>query len=489
MSLLKKFWYVPAFAVLTIIGCIYVLCVGDRYTVCFDIPKNLSGTDCKVYAEEDSSGSVTISEHTRKDGHVYVKVSSGQQGKVYLCCDYEDISSIKVLYVHPTGVITCDDYFGECTGCRAVQGVFAAYFLLLIIYMIVKFRRSHKENRYRYRNILYIGLILFLVFFLYSQTAAAIGGGGLVSSLHMAMNVMALLVTITFPIVLAVSVMVIISNVNLMRREGFGWRNMLATMLVLALGFGSLVPFFVSMFLQNQRWLDVHNWTGIGRFVELFTTNTLYSFVAYLECVLFGTVILGIHAAKHIPAFDKDYIIIHGCRIREDGTLTKLLQGRADRAIWFAKQQKEKTGKDIVYVPSGGQGSDEIISEAEAIRRYLKDQGIPEEQILIEDRSLTTEENMKNAMALIDERGGGNVAFATTNYHVLRAGLLSSELGYRLDGIGGKTKSYFWINAFVREFIATIVKEKKRHAVVLCGLVLLNLLTCVLMYISNVVLS
>lgn len=490
MDWLKRKWYVPAFAVLLLISMIYVYAVGDEYTARFNVPKDRFGTlNYQVYTEEADGGSVSILEQTEKSGHIYVKVAAGQPGKVYLCVTAEDSASMQVLYIHRTGIITHDDYFGDCKGFRAVQAVFALYFLLLIIYMIVKFRHSHRENKYRYRNILYIGLILFLAFFLHSQIAAAITGGGLVSSLHMAMNTMGLLVTVTFPIVLIVTVLVVISNVKLMRREGVGWRNLLATMLALVLGFGSLVPFFVGMFLQNQRWLDVHKWTGIGRFVEMFTTNVMYSFVAYLECVLFGTIILGIHAAKHIPAFDKDYIIIHGCRIRADGTLTNLLKGRADRAVWFAKQQKEKTGRGIVYVPSGGQGNDEVISEAEAIRRYLSEQGIPEEQIMIEDRSLTTEENMKNAMALIEERGGGNVAFATTNYHVLRAGLLASELGYRLDGIGGKTKSYFWINAFVREFIATVVKEKKRHAIVLGGLVLINLLMCVLMYISNVVLS
>ena len=69
-------------------------------------------------------------------------------------------------------------------------------------------------------------------------------------------------------------------------------------------------------------------------------------------------------------------ILILGCQIGKDGSLTKLLQGRTDRAIEFAKMQKNRLGRPIVFVPSGGKGSDEIISEGEAIKRYLIEQGI-----------------------------------------------------------------------------------------------------------------
>lgn len=45
--------------------------------------------------------------------------------------------------------------------------------------------------------------------------------------------------------------------------------------------------------------------------------------------------------------------------------------------------QKEATGKDLIFVPSGGQGSDEVIAEADAVANYLRSIGIPEEQILV----------------------------------------------------------------------------------------------------------
>ena len=128
--------------------------------------------------------------------------------------------------------------------------------------------------------------------------------------------------------------------------------------------------------------------------------------------------------------------------------------------------QKEKTGKDIVFVPSGGQGPDEPLPEAAAIGTYLESIGVPRERILTEEASVNTSENIRNSMALIRRHAGEaspKVAFSTTNYHVFRAGLLAQAQGESLEGVGSPTKRYFWVNAFIREFMATLVSERKRH--------------------------
>ena len=53
-------------------------------------------------------------------------------------------------------------------------------------------------------------------------------------------------------------------------------------------------------------------------------------------------------------------------------------------------------------IVSGGQGSDEAISEAEAMRRYLVEQGIRNEEIIMEDKSTNTEENLVFSMKKMD---------------------------------------------------------------------------------------
>jgi uncharacterized SAM-binding protein YcdF (DUF218 family) len=220
----------------------------------------------------------------------------------------------------------------------------------------------------------------------------------------------------------------------------------------------------------------------------MFVEALVYVIVVYLECILIATIIIAIKAARHVPAFDKDYILILGCQIKKDGTLTRLLQGRADRAVEFAKLQKDKTGKDIIFVPSGGKGNDEVMSEGEAIKNYLVSVGIDEDHIMAETESENTFQNFGKSKALIDkaENEDPKIAFSTTNYHVFRSGMYAFKQNIQAEGIGSKTKSYFWVNAFVREFIATLESEKLIHSIIVLGISIVVLIMVAMIYLSNV---
>ena len=153
-------------------------------------------------------------------------------------------------------------------------------------------------------------------------------------------------------------------------------------------------------------------------------------------------------------------MIILGCRVRPDGTLYPLIQGRVDRAMAFADAQYAATGKRPILVPSGGKGTDEMLSEADAMANYIRQKGVPEEGILVENRSTTTKENMRFSKELIEKRNeGDHIAFATSSYHVCRGGILAEEMGWNIDGMGSRTKWYFWPNAFLREFIGLLAES------------------------------
>jgi uncharacterized SAM-binding protein YcdF (DUF218 family) len=261
---------------------------------------------------------------------------------------------------------------------------------------------------------------------------------------------------------------------------------MLGIILGITLCLGVVVPQVIDYYLQKSTTIDVHNWTGIGRFIENFILLMSSSIITYIECILIASIIVNVSAAKHIPNKDMNYILILGCMIRKDGSLTKLLQGRADRAIEYAHIQKKRSGKDIVFVPSGGQGSDEVMAEGDAIKNYLLNEGIDECHILVENKSTNTDQNFALSNELIKEHWGKShddgsepkIAFSTTNYHVFRAGIYATSLNMKVEGIGAKTKVYFWVNAFIREFIATLVSEKKSHIktiIILTIIMLINI--------------
>ena len=192
----------------------------------------------------------------------------------------------------------------------------------------------------------------------------------------------------------------------------------------------------------------------------------------YVECMLIGTIIANLLVVSYEPEKDKDYIIVLGCGIRDDGTPMPLLAGRVDRALEFYHQQIKETGKAPIFVPSGGQGPDEVISESQSMKNYLVERGVPEEHVLLEDRSTSTYENMLFSKELIESTGRpGKVAYSTTNYHVFRAGLMARRVKMRAQGMGAKTKWYFWPNANVREFVGILAEHRLKQAIIICSMV------------------
>lgn len=487
---IKKHYFIILAVLIAVAGYVFICIVGKEYTfVSTEFNSSTGITDALI--ADDSTGKAEILSWEATEKAVTVRLRSVSAGKVFLSLPYPNGEGIGVLYVHKNGVITNEKFFGDCTGFSVINVCIIIYILQLIFYFILKYRKQVNNNLYSYDNVLYLGLIIFALFVAHSQVLALIYKRGISGAFYQASNASQGFIILTFPVVIVTTVFVTISNIQLMRKEGRSWRNLLGVFLGLFMGLGVVLLFVVGMFFQTTTLIDVHYERGIGRFVEMFAENGLSTIVTYFECILLGTVIIGIKAARNMPEFDKDYIIIHGCQIRKDGTLTPLLKSRTDRAIEFAKMQMEKTGKPIVFVPSGGKGSDEVISEAEAIKRYLLEQGISEDQILAEPHSQSTEENIrfsKNKMSEHFGSDGYKVAFSTTNYHVFRTSMLARQNGLNAEGIGAKTKSYFWVNAFIREFIATIVTEKKTHLRVIAILLLINVISVLLMYISEAVL-
>lgn len=494
IKFLKKYIFILLAVLIGVGGYFYIRAVGNEYTyIRSDFGTNVDKvTDVYVFDPESERGMVDIVSWENRDKCVEIKLRSVNPGRVFIMIKGERCQTLLIFHVHKNGVITADRFFGDCTGASAVITAILIYLIALGIYFVIKFRESMKESLYKYDNILYIGLISFDIYLIYSQICALVNKNGINGALMTSVSAAQSIVMFTAPVVFIATILVTVSNIQLIRKEGRTWRNMLGLILGVILGIGCLLPYFIWLWMFYTDVIDTHYERGFGRFFEMFLENTVSSLVFYLECILLGTIIIAVKAAKHIPAFDKDYIIIHGCQIRKDGTLTKLLQSRADRAIEFAKLQKEATGKDIIFVPSGGKGNDEIISEGEAIKRYLLENGISEDKIIKEDDSTSTEENVKLAMDKMRDNFGSDgykAAFATTNYHVFRTGMLADKMGLKAEGIGSRTKAYFWINAFVREFIATVVKEKKTHIKVALILLAVNIISVLMLYISEGILS
>ena len=248
------------------------------------------------------------------------------------------------------------------------------------------------------------------------------------------------------------SISLIVSNIALLRHESPRFQNLLGILLGLILIGAGAGTYAASRFLYR------YDLSYDAMRVITMIRNTVGLAFTYVECILLGTIICGLRAAKHVPVPDRDYILILGCCFRKDGTLTPLLKARVDKALDFWRMQKEKTGKAAFIIPSGGQGRNETMPEAKAMSNYIAGTDIPAAYVLPEDQSVNTFQNMQFSKDIIDgknpDSSAAKVCYVTTNYHVLRSGILANKVKLSAEGLGAKTKWWFWPNAFVRECAA-----------------------------------
>jgi uncharacterized SAM-binding protein YcdF (DUF218 family) len=219
---------------------------------------------------------------------------------------------------------------------------------------------------------------------------------------------------------------------------------------------------FLIMTIALPRSLDL---TVFPPFVT-YLSYSVYGLVLYYFLHLTQFVISLVLCNLYRPRFDQDYIIVLGCRVKE-GKVTALLASRVNRAIKFYHAQKKK-GDPPKLILSGGQGADELCSEAEAMKEYALDKGLPAEDLLLEAKSRFTLENMEFSKAIMDETAQGapyNCIYATSNFHLLRAGIIARRAGLKIDGIGAKTAFYFLPNAILREYISYLYMNLKWNVI------------------------
>ena len=239
---------------------------------------------------------------------------------------------------------------------------------------------AFSKDRSRYRNcyFLFIALISVVPF--------------LISLSGPYMNTVAvIIINAVLLILLIVPFFLIYNGIVMIKREG----RHLSQLLSLALGGMILLgeaAFFLALFRPyfTEGAIDPSLWFLVCMMVSV---TVIYGSLSFLIFMLY-TLFLQIIPRKK----DFDYVIIHGAGLLDGQRVSKLLRDRLDKAIEVYR--KDPTPPKLI--PSGGQGSDEKISEAEAMKSYLMDQGIPENDIILEDASTTTYENLLNSKKIMD---------------------------------------------------------------------------------------
>lgn len=186
--------------------------------------------------------------------------------------------------------------------------------------------------------------------------------------------------------------------------------------------------------------------------------NRLLQF-GFISIVILGVAIfllvegIIITKGKLQPDEGADYVIVLGAQVR--GTvLSKALKTRLDTAYEYLLNNDS-----TMVIVSGGQGSGEDISEAEAMSKYLISRGIKKDRIIKEGQSTNTNQNINFSKKFMKE-GNYHVVLVTNQFHVYRATCIAKKQGLtEVQGLGAPTDDILTLNYHVREFFA-ILKDK-----------------------------
>lgn len=186
-----------------------------------------------------------------------------------------------------------------------------------------------------------------------------------------------------------------LNGFQILKREGVHLHNFLSMGLAVALTFYLFIAPFVVQSLSDISFFNMV-FIYVGFLVSyaiiismLYTTSSFVNLVNLFPGKL-------------------DYVVVLGAGLIGD-QVTPLLASRIDKGI--AIYQKHPGCKLIM---SGGQGPDEIIAEGQAMANYALEKGVPAEDILIENQSTNTEENLKFSFALM--KSGSRFALVTNYY-------------------------------------------------------------------------
>lgn len=169
-------------------------------------------------------------------------------------------------------------------------------------------------------------------------------------------------------------------------------------------------------------------------------------------CLIFFAVI-EVNVIKAMTAKPKEnlsYVIVLGAGLNGTRPSNPLVK-RIEKAAEYMSDNP-----DTILIASGGQGMFESISEAECIKNELVKKGVDESRIILEDKSTSTEENLRFSMKIIGD-ADVDVGIITNSFHEYRAGLIAKREGYtNYHSVPAITLFPVGVHYMLREFFGVV---------------------------------
>lgn len=191
---------------------------------------------------------------------------------------------------------------------------------------------------------------------------------------------------------------------------------------------------------RGRIWHVMPHWLNI-------TAGTLFLLMLAVFLFTEGCIISGF--SKNTDK-ELDYIVVLGAQLKTTGP-SRVLQYRLDTAYEYLTAHP-----DTKAIVSGGQGSNEPASEAQGMYDYLVKRGIEPDRIVLEDKSVNTEQNIRFSKEFL-QADADKVGIVSNNFHVFRAVKLAKAAGYRnVVGIAAPATAFYLPNNMLREFFGVV---------------------------------
>lgn len=207
------------------------------------------------------------------------------------------------------------------------------------------------------------------------------------------------------------------------RLAGYGFSALVCLVLI------ALILFYAFMPAVGLKFPRFSFWT-----VHIVTVCLVVGLVVC--AVTEGFILRASRGSAEEEIADCDYLIVLGAKVRPDGPSVSLW----DRI--YAASDFLNAHPNMVAVVSGGQGPDEVKTEAECMAENLIALGITAERIRLENRAESTAQNIRYSLDLIESETGsrpGKIAVLSSEYHLFRASLYTKAEGAEFVGVPAKT--------------------------------------------------
>jgi len=141
--------------------------------------------------------------------------------------------------------------------------------------------------------------------------------------------------------------------------------------------------------------------------------------------------------------------LVLGAKVNNNGTLSSILQDRADTALEL--YQNKKVQKILV---SGDHGTKEY-DEVNAMKNYFLDHGVPAEDIFLDHAGFDTYDSIYRARDIFQVK---SLIIVTQNFHLSRAVFIAKRLGVSVMGF--PADKHIYVGEFRMELRESLARVK-----------------------------